>query len=136
MLRTFALCAALLSIVPGAHAADCKPAPLGDATLYLRGGLNNWSAPDEHAFEYRCNAYFLNLKASGTQEFKLADEDWSPGLTFGGDGQGEPSRSATGNLKREFRGAWPSPPTAAPAWPSAPRPSSPRRPGPSPTARS
>jgi glycosidase len=104
MLRTFALCAALLSIVPGAHAADCKPAPLGDATLYLRGGLNNWSAPDEHAFEYRCNAYFLNLKASGTQEFKLADEDWSPGLTFGGDGQGEPSRSATGNLKREFRG--------------------------------
>jgi cyclomaltodextrinase len=103
MNKVIALCAALFALAP-AHAADCKPAPLGHATLYLRGGLNNWSAPDEQAFEYRCNAYFLNLKASGTQEFKLADEDWSPALTFGGDGKGQPSRSATGNLKREFRG--------------------------------
>ena len=100
-----ALCAALVVLVPAAHAASCRPAPLGDTTLYLRGGINNWSAPDEHAFEYRCNAYFLNLKAQGRQEFKLADEDWSPTLTFGGDGKGQPSRTATGNLTREFRGA-------------------------------
>jgi glycosidase len=104
MIKMTALCVALLALAPAIHAANCKPAPLGDATLYLRGGINNWSAPDEHAFEYRCNAYFLNLKASGRQEFKLADEDWSPALTFGGDAKGQPSRAGTGNLAREFRG--------------------------------
>lgn len=104
MTQLLALYAALTALVPAAQAATCKPAPLGDATLYLRGGINNWSAPDEHAFEYRCNAYFLNVKATGAQEFKLADEDWSPALTFGGDARGQPARSATGNLKREFRG--------------------------------
>ncbi|MFG6416934.1 glycoside hydrolase family 13 protein [Roseateles sp. DC23W] len=103
MLKTTALLAALLSLAP-AYAADCKPAPLGSATIYLRGGLNNWSAADEHAFEYRCDAYFLNLKATGAQEFKLADEDWSPALTFGGDADGQPTRTGTGNLKREFSG--------------------------------
>ncbi|WP_457352943.1 glycoside hydrolase family 13 protein [Roseateles sp. P5_D6] len=104
MLKTFALCAALLSLVPAAHAANCKPAPLGDATLYLRGGLNNWAAQDDHAFEYRCDAYFLNLKAKGPQEFKLADEDWTAALTFGGDAKGDPARGAGGNLKRDFKG--------------------------------
>ena len=103
MTKLTALFAALFSFAAVSHAACTQP-PLGDATLYLRGGLNNWSAPDEHAFEYRCDAYFLNLKASGTQEFKLADEDWSPALTFGGDAKGQPRRGATGNLKREFRG--------------------------------
>lgn len=104
MKHLLALCAALAALVPTAHAANCKPAPLGNATLYLRGGLNNWAAQDEQAFEYRCNAYFLNLKAQGTQEFKLADEDWSPALTFGGDAGNQPSRTGTGNLRREFRG--------------------------------
>lgn len=103
MLKTFALCAALLPLVP-AYAADCKPAPLGDATLYLRGTVNNWAAQDEQAFEYRCDAYYLNVATKGTHEFKLADEDWTPALTFGGDAKGNPSRSASGNLKREFTG--------------------------------
>ncbi|WP_457326550.1 hypothetical protein, partial [Roseateles sp. P5_E11] len=104
MLKTLALCTALLSLAPAAHAAACKPAPLGDATLYLRGGLNNWAAQDEHAFEYRCDAYYLNLKSQGTQEFKLADEDWTAALTFGGDAKGDPARGAGGNLKRDFKG--------------------------------
>lgn len=105
MIKTLALLAALLSLAPAhAQAAGCKPAPFGDATLYLRGGLNNWAAQDEQAFEYRCDAYFLNVKASGPQEFKLADEDWTPALTFGGDANGNPARGAGGNLKREFRG--------------------------------
>jgi glycosidase len=77
---------------------------LGDATLYLRGGLNNWAAQDEQAFEYRCDAYYLNLWTQGVHEFKLADEDWTPALTFGGDASGNPARGASGNLKREFRG--------------------------------
>lgn len=107
MTRTRALCAALVALAwaaPAARAADCRPAPLGEATLYLRGALNNWAAQDEHAFEYRCDAYYLNLKAQGTQEFKLADEDWTPELTFGGDAQGRPARGAPGNLKRDFNG--------------------------------
>lgn len=104
MLKMTALLAALLSLAPAhAQAADCRPAPLGSATLYLRGGLNNWSAADEYAFEYRCNAYFLNVKATGAQEFKLADEDWSPALTFGS-ADGQPSRMGSGNLRREFDG--------------------------------
>jgi glycosidase len=104
MMKLLALCAALLSLASASHAADCKPAPLGDATLYLRGGVNNWAAADEYAFEYRCDAYFLNLKASGVQEFKLADEDWTGRLTFGGDSQGNPARGGAGNIRREFSG--------------------------------
>ena len=104
MLKSLALSAALLCLAPVCQATPCKPAPLGDATLYLRGGLNNWAAQDAQAFEYRCDAYFLNLKAQGTQEFKLADEDWTPALTFGGNDKGEPARGAGGNLRRTFSG--------------------------------
>ncbi|HEY9107912.1 MAG TPA: glycoside hydrolase family 13 protein [Roseateles sp.] len=103
MLKNLALCAALLSLAPVSQASCVKPA-FGDTTLYLRGGLNNWAAQDEQAFEYRCDAYYLNLSAKGTQEFKLADEDWSAALTFGGDAHGNPSRGAAGNLKRDFNG--------------------------------
>lgn len=104
MLKLLALCAALLSLAPASQAACTKP-PFGDATLYLRGGINNWAAQDEQAFEYRCDAYYLNIAAKGSQEFKLADEDWTAGLTFGGDAKGNPARGATGNLKREFSGS-------------------------------
>ena len=104
MMKELALCAALLALVPTTHAARCKPAPLGDATLYLRGGLNNWAAQDEQAFEYRCDAYFLNLKALGPQEFKLADEDWTPTLTFAADEKGQVTRGTGGNIRREFSG--------------------------------
>lgn len=104
MIKMTALCVALLALAPSTQAADCKPAPLGDATLYLRGGLNNWAAQEEQAFEYRCDAYYLNVSAKGTQEFKIADEDWAPALTFGGDAKGNPARAATGNLKRDFSG--------------------------------
>lgn len=104
MLKSFTLCAALL-LAPAAPAAPaCQPAPLGDATLYLRGGLNNWAAQDEHAFEYRCDAYYLNLQAKGPQEFKLADEDWTAALTIGGDAKGLPARGGPGNIKLDFNG--------------------------------
>lgn len=101
-----ALTAALLALVPTLGvAAACKPAPFGDTTLYVRGGLNNWAAQDEQAFEYRCNAYFLNLTVQGVQEFKIADEDWTAATTFGGNDQGQPARGAPGNLKRSFSGS-------------------------------
>jgi len=36
---------------------DCpKPAPHGDATLFLRGSMNNWGALDTYAFQYSCDA--------------------------------------------------------------------------------
>lgn len=104
MTKFLALCAALAALAPAAHAADCKPAPLGDATLYLRGNLNQWVANDEQAFEYRCDAYYLNLTAQGSQEFKLADESWTPDLTFGANAQGALTRGANGNLVRSFSG--------------------------------
>lgn len=104
MFKTSALLAALITFAPVTHATDCKPAPLGDATLYLRGNLNQWVAQDEHAFEYRCDAYYLNLTAQGSQEFKLADESWTSNLTFGANGQGVLTRGANGNLRRDFSG--------------------------------
>jgi cyclomaltodextrinase len=104
MFKFLTLCAALL-LAPTTHAAPaCKPAPMGDATLYLRGPINNWAAQDEQAFEYRCNAYYLNLKAQGTQEFKLADEDWTAALTIAGDANGQPARGGPGNIRRSFSG--------------------------------
>ncbi len=59
------------------------PAPLGDTVLYLRGTLNNWAALDEFAFRYSCDAYYLNIKASGRQEFKVADAAWKDATSFG-----------------------------------------------------
>ncbi|MFT7773152.1 alpha-amylase family glycosyl hydrolase [Roseateles sp.] len=105
MLKTCALFAALLCLSTVTHAsADCKPAPLGDATIYLRGNLNQWVAQDEHAFEYRCDAYYLNLSAQGPQEFKLADESWTARLSVGADANNQPSLGANTNLRRDFSG--------------------------------
>ncbi len=58
-------------------------APLGDTVLFLRGTINNWAALDEYAFQYSCDAYYLNLKASGRHEFKVADASWRPTSTVG-----------------------------------------------------
>ena len=106
MLRCLALLAAWLLFVPAPSWAACTPPPFGSSTLYLRGGLNNWAAQDEQAFQYRCNAYFLNLKAQGVQAFKLADEDWTPALTVGADARGQLALggAAVGNIQRAFHG--------------------------------
>jgi len=57
-------------------------APLGAAVLFLRGTLNNWAALDDFAFQYSCDAYYLNLKATGRHEFKVADAAWKDATTF------------------------------------------------------
>ncbi|HEV8691262.1 MAG TPA: alpha-amylase family glycosyl hydrolase, partial [Ideonella sp.] len=59
---------------------DCPSAAptFGDTVLYLRGTMNNWGALDDYAFQYSCDAYYLNVKLSGRHEFKLADAAWSP----------------------------------------------------------
>jgi cyclomaltodextrinase / maltogenic alpha-amylase / neopullulanase len=63
-------------------------APLGDTVLFLRGGLNNWAALDDYAFQYSCDAYYLNIKANGRQAFKIADTAWKDTNTFGSGGIG------------------------------------------------
>jgi cyclomaltodextrinase / maltogenic alpha-amylase / neopullulanase len=67
--------------------ADCPhatPAPFGETTLYLRGSMNNWAALDEYAFQFSCDAYYLNVRLQGRQEFKIADAAWTPSLTSEG----------------------------------------------------
>ena len=59
------------------------PAPLGDTVLFLRGTVNNWAALDDYAFQYSCDAYYLNLSAQGRHEFKVADAGWKDTSTFG-----------------------------------------------------
>jgi len=66
------------------------PAPLGDTVLFLRGPLNNWASLDDFAFQYSCDAYYLNLKASGRQEFKIADASWTPATTWPASGNSAP----------------------------------------------
>ena len=58
-------------------------APLGDTVLFLRGTPNNWAALDDYAFQYSCDAYYLNIKARGRQEFKVADAGWKDASSFG-----------------------------------------------------
>ena len=67
---------------------NCEPSPTGEPMLYLRGGLNNWAALDEYAFTYSCDAYYINVNMSGNQEFKIADESWTPQFTYGAKGGG------------------------------------------------
>ena len=89
------------TVTPGAAAPTLRveacpaEAPLGETTLFLRGTLNNWGALDDYAFQYSCDAYYLNLKASGRQEFKIADASWKDATTYGRNG---------GNFEQVFDG--------------------------------
>ena len=64
-----------------------NPAPFGNTVLYLRGTPNNWAALDDWAFQYSCDAYYLNVKLRGRHEFKIADAAFGTATSFGeGDG--------------------------------------------------
>ena len=71
------------------------PATFGDTVLYLRGTPNNWAALDDWAFQYSCDAYYLNVKLSGRHEFKVADAAWKDATSFG---------DGTGNFTHSFDG--------------------------------
>lgn len=66
----------------------CSTAPFGATTLYLRGSMNNWTAQDDYAFQFSCDAYYLNVRIAGAQEFKIADAAWVDGSTFGASSTG------------------------------------------------
>ena len=67
-----------------------KPAPFGDTVLYLRGTMNHWAASDDDALRYHCDAYLLNVKLVGRNEFKIADAAWAKATSFGVGGAGAP----------------------------------------------
>jgi glycosidase len=78
---------------PTLHIEPCpQPAPLGELQLFLRGSMNNFAALEDYAFQYHCDAYYLNVRLDGRHEFKVADAAWQPATTFG-DG-GDPFRHA------------------------------------------
>ncbi|MBT9501665.1 MAG: hypothetical protein IV092_10505 [Burkholderiaceae bacterium] len=87
-----------------AQAADCKPSPLGARELFLRGSMNGWAARDDYAFQYRCDAYYLNVTVGGRQEFKVADADWSLDASIGLGDDGQPALGARANLQQQFDG--------------------------------
>lgn len=61
----------------------CPAPPLGDATLFLRGSMNNFGALESYAFQYSCDGYYLNVRLNGKHTFKIADAKWLDALTFG-----------------------------------------------------
>jgi glycosidase len=99
-----------------AAAQECRPAPHGTTTLYLRGGMNGWGNFENFAFTYKCDAYYLNVNSIGLQEFKVADAGWTPTLTYGASSPAElrnglaapmargSDAAGAGNIKFRFGG--------------------------------
>jgi glycosidase len=75
-----------LAAVAQAAAGTCRPAPLGDRVLYLRGSFNDWRADDDKALRYVCDHYELVARIEGKQSFKIGDEDWAADADFGAAG--------------------------------------------------
>jgi cyclomaltodextrinase / maltogenic alpha-amylase / neopullulanase len=69
---------------PGLKIETCSAPPLGETILFLRGSMNNWTALDDYAFQFSCDAYYLNVKLSGRHEFKIADAAMKNPTTLGG----------------------------------------------------
>ena len=63
--------------------ANCAPAPFQE-TLFVRGKMNDFTPREDNAFQYRCNAYFLNLDLHGDLAFRVTDAKLGGGLNFGG----------------------------------------------------
>lgn len=69
------------------EACPADGAPLGATTLFLRGTMNNWAALESYAFQFSCDAYYLNLTLTGRHEFKIADAAWQEASSFGAGSQ-------------------------------------------------
>ena len=78
-------------------------APLGATTLFLRGTMNNWAALDSYAFQFSCDAYYLNVTLTGRHEFKIADVSWNAASSFG-KGTGSYLKEGGGNIEQWFSG--------------------------------
>ncbi len=101
---------------PTLDITTCDAPPLGQTTLYLRGAMNNWTALDDYAFQFSCDAYYLNVNLQGRYEFKIADAALVKATTFGNDGSGKAletdraevlltaEHGTNGNLSFDFKG--------------------------------
>lgn len=100
--------ALVIGLFAGVAFADanrvCQPSPLGDTTLYLRGAMNNWAAQDDSAFQYNCDAYYLNVKLDAVHDFKIGDAAWDDSITIGRNASGDPQTGAKSNLRLTFAG--------------------------------
>ncbi len=96
---TYRLTLTMAQPVPQLKIDTCpQPAPHGDKVLFLRGTPNNWAALDSYAFQYSCDAYYLNLKLQGRHEFKVADAAWTRATSFGA------SADQRANFAHDFNG--------------------------------
>ncbi len=68
---------------PTLSISTCDLPPLGDRVIFLRGTMNNWASLDDYAFQFSCDAYYLNVKLTGRHDFKIGDAAWSDAATFG-----------------------------------------------------
>ncbi len=100
---TMALAMAV-SAAPVGAAGVCQPSPMGDTTVYLRGAMNNWAAQEDFAFQYSCDAYYLNVQLDAAYDFKVGDAAWRDASTFGKNARGELEAHAKGNLRLTFAG--------------------------------
>ena len=82
----------------------CQASPFGDTTLYLRGSMNNWAAQEDSAFQYSCDAYYLNVKLGTAHDFKIGDSAWQDASTVGKSANGDLAMGARGNLRLSFVG--------------------------------
>ena len=80
--------------------------PLGSTQLFLRGTPNNWAGLDDYAFQFSCDAYYLNVKAMGRHEFKIADASWSAASSIGEGGIGGGNFVYTFAGEHTLRLAW------------------------------
>ncbi len=85
------------------EACPLGPAPLGATTLFMRGTMNNWASLDDYAFQYSCDAYYLNVDLKGRQEFKIADARWKDATSYGA-GTGAYLKEGGPSLERVFDG--------------------------------
>ncbi|OYU43798.1 MAG: hypothetical protein CFE44_16405 [Burkholderiales bacterium PBB4] len=92
------------AVAAASHSTPCSPPPWGDTVLYLRGSMNNWAAQDDFAFQYQCDAYYLNVDLSGAQEFKVSDPAWQSAITLGNNPNGTLVVGGTANLRMTFAG--------------------------------
>ena len=90
---------------PSLQLESCPDAaPLGQTILFLRGTMNNWAALDDFAFQYSCDAYYLNVNLPQRHEFKIADASWTSATSFGSAAALPLVAGGTGNLAHAFAG--------------------------------
>ncbi|MBC7618635.1 MAG: hypothetical protein H7293_06550 [Candidatus Saccharibacteria bacterium] len=87
-------------------ALDACPsaAPFKDTTLFLRGSMNNWATQEDFAFQYSCDAYYLNVALNAAHDFKIGSATGASTSTFGLDAAGQLAAGAQGNVRLNFEG--------------------------------